>query len=62
MNDVMLNGRPATDSEVAALEDAAKCAREREQALLAGVLATASWRPVPEHVPRPVTDITGPLP
>jgi hypothetical protein len=58
----MLNGRPATDWEVAALDDAAECARERERRLLAGVLADASWRPVPEHVRRPVTDITGPLP
>jgi hypothetical protein len=58
MTVVMLNGRPATDAEVAALDDAARCARERELQLLAGVTTSVSV----ERVPRPVTDIIWALP
>ena len=56
MSAVLLNGRPARDFELDAIEDGHQCERDRDLAWLAGVLSTDDRRP-PERPPRPVTDI-----
>jgi hypothetical protein len=55
MADVLLNGRKATDWELAAIERGRQHERDRDRELLAGVL-TGDPRRRPER-PRPVTDI-----
>jgi hypothetical protein len=54
MADTLLNGRPAADSELAAIERGRRCERERDLKLLAGVLTGP--RP-PEPASRPVIDL-----
>ena len=61
MGDMLLNGRPAEDFELAAIRHGRECDLKRDLALLAGLLAEYP-RP-PEPVSRPVTDVPlGPLP
>jgi hypothetical protein len=55
MGEVLLNGRKATDRELAAVERGRRCERERDLRQLAGVLTGDPARR-PER-PRPVTDI-----
>lgn len=55
MGDELLNGRPATDWEQAAVERARRCERTRDLELLDGLLAVFPRDEVP--VPRPVTDL-----
>jgi hypothetical protein len=55
MGDMLLNGRKATDFELAAIERGRRCERERDLRQLAGVLTGDAPRR-PER-PRPVTDI-----
>jgi hypothetical protein len=55
VGDVLLNGRKATDWELAAVERGRRCERERDLELLAGVLAGEAPRP---DRPRPVTDVS----
>ena len=55
MGEVLLNGRPAADCELAAIERARRCERERDAEQLAGVTAP-EVPPRPEH-PGPVTDL-----
>ena len=54
MGDVLLNGRPALDFELAAIEAGRRCELERDLRQLAGVLTEV---PVPRHEGRPVTDL-----
>jgi hypothetical protein len=58
MADELLNGRPATDFEVAAMKHGRKCERDRDAKVVAGLIADYPRDSVP--VPRPVTD--APLP
>ena len=60
MSDDLLNGRKATDFELAAVEHGRKCERERDAAVLAGLLSEYPRQPGP--VSRPVTDVFGELP
>ena len=55
MADELLNGRKATDSELAAIEHARQCGRDRDAEAVAGLLAEYPREQVP--VPRPVTDL-----
>ena len=55
MGDMLLNGRPAEDFEVAAVEHGRECDLERDLRQLKGLLAEYPREPVP--VPRPVTDL-----
>lgn len=55
MGDMLLNGRAATDWELAAVEDGRRCDLERDMAQLAGLLA--EYPREPERQPRHVTDI-----
>ena len=55
MSDDLLNGRAATDYELAAIEHGRRCDLERDLAQLAGLLAEYPRDEVP--VPRPVTDV-----
>lgn len=55
MGDTLLNGRPAEDFEVAAIEPGRRCDLERDLALLAGLLAEYPRDQVP--VPRPAADL-----
>jgi hypothetical protein len=50
MGDVLLNGRPATDAEVAAVERGRRCERDRDLAQLAGLLSACPREPGPGHV------------
>jgi hypothetical protein len=59
MADDLLNGRKATDFELAAVEHGRQCDRERDAAVL-GLLSEYPRQPVP--VSRPVTDVFGELP
>ena len=54
MGDVYLNGRKATDYEVAAIERGRRCEHERDLALLAGLL---TGEPPPLHAGRAVADL-----
>lgn len=56
MGDMLLNGRAAEDYEVAAIADGRRCDRERDQAVLGGLLAEY---PRQEPATRPVTDLPG---
>ncbi len=55
MGDMLLNGRPAEDFELAAIRPGRECDLKRDKELLAGLLAEYP-RP-PEPVSRPVTDL-----
>ena len=55
MGDMLLNGRPAEDFEVAAIADGRRCDLERDLRQLKGLLAEYPREPAP--VPRPVTDL-----
>jgi hypothetical protein len=55
MGDMLLNGRPAEDFEVAAIADGRRCDLERDAEVVAGLLAEYPREPGP--VPRPVTDV-----
>lgn len=55
MADDLLNGREATDWELAAVARARQCERARDLELLAGLLAEYPREPGP--VPRPVSDV-----
>jgi hypothetical protein len=59
MGDILLNGRAATDYELAAIGHARRCEFERDLKLLAGVLTNP--RP-PEPASRPVSDVLPVLP
>ena len=50
MSDDLLNGRPATDWELAAVDHARQCERERDLRQLAGLLAEYPREPGPRHV------------
>lgn len=54
MGEQLLNGRAATEAELAAIDRGRQCDRDRDLELLAGVLTGDP--PKPGH-PRPVTDI-----
>jgi hypothetical protein len=54
MADVLLNGREPVDWELPALEHGRQCERDRDLALLAGILAGDQ---PPARVPRPVTEV-----
>jgi hypothetical protein len=60
MGDDLLNGRKATDFELAAVEHGRKCERDRDAEVVAGLLSEYPREPVP--VSRPVTDVFGELP
>ena len=51
---MLLNGRPAEDFKLAAIEYSRRCELERDLRQLAGVL---TGEPVPRHEGRPVTDL-----
>jgi hypothetical protein len=53
--DELLNGRKATDFELAAMKHGRKCELDRDRALLAGLLTEYPRADAP--VPRPVTDL-----
>ena len=53
--DNLLNGRPAEPFEAAAIEHGRRCERERDLALLAGLIAEYPRQPDPAS--RPVTDL-----
>jgi hypothetical protein len=57
MGDDLLNGRRATDFELAAVEHGRRCERERDLAVLGGLLSEYP-RPA-EPSSRPVTDLPG---
>ena len=70
MGDDLLNGRKATDWELAAVEHGRKCDLKRDMAQLAGLLAEYPRPEVPRHVTdievdfattrrRPVSDLPG---
>jgi len=50
MGDVLLNGRPATDFELAAIEHGRACDLERDLRQLDGLLAEYPREPGPRHV------------
>ena len=47
MGDVMLNGRRAEDFEIAAIEHGHRCELERDQDVVAGLVAEYPREPVP---------------
>jgi hypothetical protein len=55
MGDTLLNGRPAEDFELAAIEHGRRCDLARDAEVVAGLLAEYPREPAP--VPRPVTDV-----
>ena len=55
MGDTLLNGRPAEDFELAAIEHGRECDLARDLESLKGLLAEYPRDQVP--VPRPVTDL-----
>ena len=57
MGDLMLNGRKATDAELAAFEHARERERQQWRELLAGVLTED-----PRVVPLPAADVLSALP
>ena len=57
MADELLNGREATDWELAAVAHARQCERDRDLEQLAGLLAVYPREPEPGLRPRHVTDI-----
>jgi hypothetical protein len=57
MGDTLLNGRAATDFELAAVAHGRRCERERELAQLAGLLSEYPRAEMPGCRPRHVTDI-----
>jgi len=57
MADDLLNGREATDFEVAAMKHGRKCELDRDKRALAGLLAEYPREEVPGLRPRHVTDI-----
>jgi hypothetical protein len=59
MGDTLLNGRPAEDFELAAVEHGRQCDLARDKESLKGLLAEYPREPSP--VPRPVTELA-PLP
>ena len=58
MADELLNGREATDWEVAAMKHGRRCERDRDAEVVAGLIAEYPRAESP--APRPVTD--APLP
>jgi hypothetical protein len=54
MGDTLLNGREATDYELAAIERGRQCERDRDAEVVAGLIAEYPREETP--VPRPVTD------
>jgi hypothetical protein len=56
---LLLNGRAAEDWELAAVEHGRECELKRDTESLGGLLAEYPREPSP--VPRPVTDVPGPL-
>ena len=60
MGDELLNGREATDSELAAVAHGRQGDRDRDAEAVAGLLTEYPREQVP--VPRPVTDVLGLLP
>ena len=57
MGDDLLNGRKATDFELAAVAHGRKCERERDLALFAGLLSEYPRAELPAGRPRHVTDL-----
>jgi hypothetical protein len=57
MSDGLLNGREATDFELAAVEHGRRCERERDLALLAGLLSEYPRQAEAGGRPRHVTDL-----
>lgn len=57
MADVLLNGRPAVDFELAAVERARQCELARDTELLAGVL-TVRGETLPERPDRDGDEVT----
>jgi hypothetical protein len=55
MGDTLLNGRPAEDFELAAIADGRRCERDRDAAVVAGLLTEYPRADAP--APRPVTDL-----
>jgi hypothetical protein len=55
MGDALLNGRPAEDFELAAVEHGRRCEQERDAEIVAGLLAEYPREPSP--VLRPVTEL-----
>jgi hypothetical protein len=55
MGDILLNGRPAEDFELAAIGHGRRCEQERDAEVVAGLLAEYPRDQAP--VPRPVTDL-----
>ena len=55
MADELLNGRKATDHELAAIGHGRRCEQERDAEVVAGLIAEYPREPDP--VPRPVTDV-----
>ena len=53
MADELLNGRAATDWELAAIARGRKCERDRDAEVVAGLIAEY----LRDAVPRPVTDL-----
>lgn len=59
MGDVLLNGRVPLDWELPAIGHGRRCERDRDLALLAGLLPKPKLEdePEPDRRPRPVTDL-----
>jgi hypothetical protein len=55
MGDTLLNGREATDFEIAAIADGRRCERDRDAEVVAGLLTEYPREPGPGS--RPVTDL-----
>jgi hypothetical protein len=55
MGDLLLNGRPAEDFELAAIAHGRRCEQERDAEIVAGLLAEYPREPSP--VPRPMTEL-----
>jgi hypothetical protein len=55
MGDTLLNGRPAEDWELAAIEHGRECDPARDRELLAGLLT--EYRRPPDVPSRPVTEL-----
>jgi hypothetical protein len=55
MADGLLNGREATDYELAAMKHGRKCERDRDAEVVAGLLAEYPREPV--SASRPMTDV-----
>jgi len=57
MGDDLLNGRPATDFELAAVEHGRKCELDRDAEVVAGLLSEYPRAELPAGRPRHVTDL-----